>query len=93
MSYYIVTTEARGVFFGKLVSREGFESCVLQEIQVAIYWDRTTKGFLGLSSHGPTDECRVSRPAPEGELVKITGYFRCSQEAVDRWKAQPWSEK
>lgn len=87
--YVLVTTQHRGVFFGKLdAQKDG--SVTLAEAQNCVYWSQDVKGFLGLASHGPTAGCRITRPAPKLVLYGVTSVTFCSPEAVAAWKATPW---
>jgi hypothetical protein len=89
----LVTTEARGVFFGYLVGEEvGPEKVTLDHMRNVVMWDTATRGFLGLASTGPTDGCRITAAAGVGSVLhKITGVIGCTPEAVARFEAGPWA--
>lgn len=85
----LVTTTHRGVFFGYLQSRNG-DSVKLRAARNCLYWDRATKGFLGLAQQGPSSGCRIG-PAADIELLGITGIADVTADAVAKWEAAPWS--
>lgn len=87
----LVTTEHRGVFFGYADDLTNApEKIVLTKMRNCIQW-RGLKGFLDLTTTGPTSACRVGPAAAEGTLYKITGVWRVEPEAVKAWEAAPWS--
>lgn len=88
----LVTTVHRGVFFGFLVGQATKEKVTIASARNVTYWDAATKGFLGLAAEGPTQGCRVGKPAgAESTLFDITGVFGCTDEAVARFEAAPWA--
>lgn len=87
----LVTTAHRGVFFGYLVGEAAKDKVLLRNARNCIYWDASVKGFLGLASSGPSNECRVGPKAPEATLFDITGVWVCSPEAVEKWEQGPWN--
>lgn len=52
----LVTTEYRGVFFGYAADTSG-DTIALTGARNIPYWDASTKGFLGLASAGPGNDC------------------------------------
>ena len=87
--YVVVTTEHRGVFFGKLeVYNLDAGTAELSEARNCIYWSRDVRGFLGLAAVGPIGDSRVGAAVGALELVKITSVSACSPEAVEQWKAK-----
>ena len=48
------------------------------------------KGFMGLASHGPTNGCKIGRPA-DIELRNITAVVELTKEAVKAWETGPWA--
>lgn len=88
----LVTTAARGVFFGYLIGPVAKDRVTLRACRNIISWDMATKGFLGLAGNGPTDGCRVGPAAgDESDLFDITGVFGCTEQAVARFEAAPWA--
>ena len=85
----LVTTTHRGVFFGYLQSRNG-DSVTLRAARNCVYWDRATKGFLGLAQQGPGSGCRIG-PAADIELFGITAIADVTPDAVAKWEAAPWT--
>lgn len=83
--YVLLTTEHRGVFFGKL-KEESKEHAILTEARCAIYFG-TTRGFLELCETGPTDKSRISSQVDEIKLYDITSISSVSDEAAKKWKA------
>lgn len=85
----LVTTQHRGVFFGLAnpdLTRERIIE--LTDCRNCLYWSRDTGGFLGLASHGPTNDCRVGKLAPLPVILHdITSVSHCTPEAAERWKA------
>lgn len=85
----VVTTEHRGVFHGTLVSKG--DTVVLLKARCCVYWSSTVRGFLGLASHGPDSESRITRSVPRLELEAVTSVVLCTPEANAAWEAEPWS--
>lgn len=83
--YVLITTEHRGVFFGKLTEESG-DVVTLQEARCAIRW-ATTGGFLELAKKGPNANSKVGDEAPEIILRDVTSTTRCTPEAVEAWKS------
>jgi hypothetical protein len=87
--YYLVTTSYRGVFAGELIEDRG-DVVVLAEARNCVYWDRETKGFLGLAATGPTQGCRIGPKVPSITLRGVTAIAECTLEARARWESAPW---
>lgn len=85
----LVTTKHRGVFFGYLENRNG-ETVGLSKARNCVYWDVSTKGFLGLASEGPGCDCRIGPPA-DIELFGVTSIAKVTPSAVEKWESAPWS--
>ena len=68
----VVTTDStkRGVFGGLFVSEKS-DVVVLSEARMAVYWDKETRGVVGLASTGPTAGCRISPPAINVHLALL----------------------
>lgn len=86
----IVTTEARGVFFGYLASEPSREQVTLTEARNCIYWSEETRGFLGLAERGPQSGSRIGPAVPSLTLFGITAVVECTPEAVTAWETAPW---
>lgn len=86
----LVTTENRGVFFGYTEDKPG-ETMTLKAARNCLYWSRDTKGFLGLTTTGPSAGCRVGPPTEELFLLKVTSVAAVSAEAAEAWEKAPWS--
>jgi len=89
--YVVVTTEHRGVFFGRLADDQTPERLDLADARQCVYWDSSVRGVLGLAANGPGPRCRIGPSAPSVTLWQITGVFVCSDEAVEAWGGGPWS--
>ena len=87
--YVMVTTEHRGVFAGYATDTSG-EIIALRAARNCIYWSSDVKGFLGLASTGPTEDCKIG-PAADIELRKITAVASVTPEAQAKWEQAPWS--
>ena len=85
----LVTTAHRGVFFGYTTKTNG-ATIKLRAMRNCIKWESSIKGFLGLASSGPDNNCRIG-PRADGELRDITGVWECSEEAIKAWEQAPWS--
>ena len=88
----VVTTEFRGVFFGVLEkAMNGVpKEMTLLECRNCVYWDKTTKGFIGLAANGPSRHCRIGPAAPKMLINKITSIIQCSDDAAKAWRLEPW---
>lgn len=85
----LVTTEARGVFFG-YADDTGGDTIHLRRGRNILYWPKECKGFLGLAVVGPLQGSRVG-PAADIELRKVTCIAECTPEAVKRFEEEPWT--
>lgn len=87
----LVTTEHRGVFFGYVDDENNFpEQITLTKMRNCIQW-RGLKGFLELTTTGPTGECRIGPAASRGTLAKCTGRWDIGPDAAKAWESAPWS--
>ena len=84
--WVVVTTAHRGVFFGRQVGVGTKEKLTLAQCRCAIYWSGG-KGFLGLSSDGPSSDSKIGAEATEVLLYDITSVSTCTPEAVKVWLA------
>jgi uncharacterized protein DUF6948 len=85
----LVTTAHKGVFFGYAAETSG-ETIKLRAARLCIRWSADLRGFMGLASHGPSNSCRIGRPA-DIELRQITSVSEVSKEAVEKWEKSPWA--
>jgi hypothetical protein len=84
--WVLVTTEHRGVFFGRVVGDGASKAeIVLEECRCAIYWSGS-RGFLGLASHGPEEGSRIGSTAPRVLLHDVTSVSDCTPKAVKVWR-------
>lgn len=88
-SWVLVTTEHRGVFFGRLVGEPG-PTVKLTQARNCLYWSADVKGFMGLAATGPSKSCRVGPAVPYIVLNKVTAVVEVSADAVAAWEASPW---
>ena len=90
----LVTTAARGVFFGYLVGEARPDRVVLDDCRMIVRWVNT-RGLISLARSGPNETCRVSEASPRTEIIgdtagQITSVSTCTPEAVERFEAAPW---
>jgi len=85
----LVTTAHRGLFFG-YASETGGETIKLRAARLCVYWSGDLRGFMGLASVGPNDNCKIG-PAADIELRSITSVSEVSPEAIERWEKAPWA--
>ena len=85
----LVTTAHRGVFFG-YATETGGQTIKLRAARNCVKWSDKLRGFLGLASHGPSDNCRIG-PAADLELRDITSVAEVTEAAAERWEQAPWS--
>ena len=84
----VVTTSHRGVFFG-YASETGGSTIKLRAARLCVYWSADLRGFMGLASAGPNDNCKIG-PAVDIEVRDITAVLECTPEAVLAWEKAPW---
>ncbi len=88
----LVTTQHKGVFFGRLADYETERenrTLTLSGCRNVIYWSGS-RGFLGLASHGPESGSRIGAVAPTVLLHDVTSVTVCTPAAVevfDQWKS------
>jgi small nuclear ribonucleoprotein (snRNP)-like protein len=81
----IVTTEHRGVFYGKLKSYdEDRRAAVLDNALMIIHFG-TTQGLFQLAATGPTASSRLSAIAPSVRLEKTVSIIGVSAAAEESW--------
>jgi hypothetical protein len=88
----LVTTQHRGVFFGRLknyAKEREKRTLTLEGCRNVIYWSGA-KGFLGLAANGPENGSRIGCVAPVVLLHDVTSVSLCSDSATkvfDEWKS------
>lgn len=88
----LVTTSHRGVFFGYIADEKKFpEQITLKNMRNCIQW-RGLKGFLELTTTGPTGACRIGPAAERGTLANCTGMWDVQPAAVKAWEEAPWNK-
>ena len=87
----IVTTDKRGVFFGYCADAQA-DPVVLGQARMCVYWSVGMKGIMGLASRGPDLECKITDAVPSMSIPgrDVTSVLSCTEEAVQKWEAQPW---
>jgi len=96
MDPVLITTHARGVFFGYLATPGDDASpahITLQSARNAVYWDMGVRGFLGLASGGPGPACRIGPAVPSLTLYGVSGVVACTLEAAAAWELAPWADE
>lgn len=88
----VVTTQHRGVFFGRLLDSQHDQTVItLSDAQMCVYWAADVQGVLGLAATGPTTGCKITRPVPRITLQDVTAVIEATPEAVKLWQDRPWS--
>lgn len=86
----LITTKHRGVFFGYVQDEKKFPAQItLVKMRNCIQW-RGLKGFLDLTTTGPTAACRIGPAAALGTLANCTGMWAVEPKAVEAWENAPW---
>lgn len=93
MKSVIVTTEHRGVFFGKIGEASPSQTEATLEEAVMVIRFGTTEGLSQLAATGPTKNTKLSAPVPKWHLRKITSIIECSSAAVDKFASTIGSER
>jgi hypothetical protein len=62
----------------------------LRNARMAVYWDTTMHGVLGLAAKGPSSRCRISPRVAEISLTGVSMVVKCDASAVARWEDEPW---
>ena len=88
----VVTTDKdkRGVFFGQLV-KQGADTVILKDAQMAVYWSTETHGVLGLASIGPQSGSKITPVVPTIELLGVTSVMDATTAAIEQWRKEPWN--
>jgi hypothetical protein len=87
----MVTTEFRGVFFGYLTEMPVNGSVTIKRARNCVYWSQDVRGFMGLASGGPTQNCKVGPAVSSITLNKVTSIAEVSPEAEKKWNGGPWA--
>lgn len=83
----LVTTEFRGVFFGRVKDESKCPAEItLSDARNCIYWSSDCGGFLGLAATGPTPDCRIGKKVSELTLYKITSVTPVEDVAIAAWE-------
>lgn len=91
--HVVVTTEYRGVFFGRLIEHDRVARiATLADARNCLCWGATVRGFLGLAAKGPDSSCRIGPAVPRLDLVGVTSIADCTPDAVAKWEDEPWQE-
>lgn len=92
----LITTEHRGVFFGYTAATDeeilANKSARVRSVRNCVYWSADVKGFGGLTTSGPTANCKIGPAIPSAQILAITGVWDCSPEAVKAWESAPWAK-
>lgn len=88
----LVTTDKRGVFFGRVAE---FPEAIPTEVELAdarmcVYWSTAEHGVFGLAVAGPGKDCRIGPAVTKLRLNGVTSIALCTPEAAERWEAEPW---
>jgi hypothetical protein len=85
----VVCTEHRGVFFGYIEDCTLDRSIVtLTNAKMALRWSSDVNGVLGLSSVGPSADCKISNRSPRIVLRKVTAIMDCDPSAAEKWESK-----
>lgn len=86
----LVTTEAKGVFFG--YSQPTTDKTIrLERARMCVYWCAGVHGVLGLAAVGPLAGSRVTPQIPAITLRGLTSVSEVSPEAVKAWEMGDWA--
>ncbi|WP_372393922.1 hypothetical protein ABMY26_00150 (plasmid) [Azospirillum sp. HJ39] len=86
MTPVLVCTNMRGVVFGYTEDATA-RPITLNNARMCLSWTEEVGGVFGLADIGPTGRCRISAQAPSVTLEGITAVFKCTDAAVEAWKA------
>jgi hypothetical protein len=87
----MVTTEFRGVFFGYMTEMPTNGSITIKRARNCVYWSSNVRGFMGLASDGPSENCKVGPAVSSITLNKVTAVVEVSPAAQAKWETGPWS--
>lgn len=80
----VVTTAHKGVFFGYATDTDS-ETITLKRAKLCLYWSADLRGFMGLGSHGPNNNCKIG-PAADITIRDITSVMEVTPEAAAKWE-------
>lgn len=89
----LITTDnsKRGVFAGFINPEDADkQTIVVEELRMCVYWSVDMHGVLGLASMGPSKDCKISKAVKRATLQGITATVELSEEALAKWKKEPW---
>lgn len=87
----MVTTEFRGVFFGYMTEAPVDGTVTIKRARNCVYWSQDVRGFMGLASDGPSNNCKVGPAVPSLTLNKVTAIVEVSAKAQNKWESGPWA--
>jgi hypothetical protein len=87
----VVTTAHRGVFFGYTSDPETANPITLTQARNCVYWSADIRGFVGLATVGPNNNCRVGPAAPRMVVRDVTAVIAATPEAVAAWERGVWT--
>jgi hypothetical protein len=89
----LITTDStkRGVFMGFIDPADMEKDNLMAEnVRMCIYWDKETKGVLGLAATGPTKGCRISKATKKMMIKGVTAVVELTKPAIKAWEKEPW---
>jgi len=84
----LVTTSHRGVFFGYLEDeKKAPKEVKLSSLRNCIRWHQEIEGFVGLSTYGPSEKCKIGAINTVGvsTVYDVTLIAPVSKEAEKKW--------
>ena len=84
--WVLVTTELRGVFYGRLVTLGEDSKAHLADARCAIYWG-TTRGVFELAEVGPNSKSKIGAKVDSLLLTKVSAVADVSEVARAAWEA------
>lgn len=92
----LVTTEHRGVFFGRTKAHPAATTVALEGARNCLYWTSKTGGFLGLAERGPVDAVASGNGSRIGArasgtltLQGVTSVTEVTEAAAAVWESAP----
>lgn len=90
----LITTDntKRGVFMGFIDPKDADKTdFIAEEVRMAVYWDSSIRGVIGLAAVGPNNNCKITPAAKKAHLKGVTATFELSEDAVKAWRKEPWA--